>query len=913
MKELLRESHKEILFIVKLNYNNIYARLRMLLGEDASVFADLRVKQTETIWYALDDGEYRCYDDATEDEREEISEELVRLKKDLGMKIGEATELAPHFEELWSIPDSSNIFFQKDKNGKIKIILTAWGCRKARQTYGSDIVAQIIRTGSEKHKEVKVVCYYPDKCLAAKQTFQVTYQNVTKEQTTDDEGSFIMGTLLVGSSFSILKEDTGESFTAMVDKEIDCYNFTFSMKVRVNVKVINQHEETVTGLSLTLDNSGLISKAVTNAEGAATFDGILYNEGHRNVQITSNGHSTASFSIGADKNDFIFKLNEKKFFQGNVKVLDSRNMPCAYEKLICKWNERELVINVDSNGTGHLPEMEDGTKFILIASGSSQHAIKYQFDCRQIDYVFHLTKDIVFEPVVHIIEAEGKEVPNYLVKMGLDGQEVNYVSDAFGNIRLPKMKLGSRFRITDTINAAISEEYMVNEEHSNTPFIFTIERTVEKMVSIRLIDEEKYPISQATLTLLSVGKECFKTTNTQGEAGFPSHLFIPGKKMAVRISVAGRNIKDVSLKFKPDCLNYTIRLKKPFPWKWLWLLPVLLVIVAGSYFLWNKYSKTPLSEQVKGVVMIRNICYYSIDLPEQSPLYFASLDDDMGLKKFSNDVNEAMMVSYGTGFFISSDGTIATNRHNVSSKYSENTLKDHVKKRLAYEKIEYTDSIATYKRALEKLIRYLNTHSEKESDYNEVVKVAKRTATEIGNFEATVRKIDIMIAANDFNVNYHADIGIAYANTIVEDLSDFVRCSNIKISEDPKADVATIQLKSKKTPDDVYIFKVPSDNPLKNITETDQYKVTMMGYNMGPLMSLTEDGMKIQVYSGTISQNTDKYQIMYSIPSEHGSSGSPVVNERGELVAINYAGYNGTQSFNLGIRVQYLKELLEKK
>ena len=58
---------------------------------------------------------------------------------------------------------------------------------------------------------------------------------------------------------------------------------------------------------------------------------------------------------------------------------------------------------------------------------------------------------------------------------------------------------------------------------------------------------------------------------------------------------------------------------------------------------------------------------------------------------------------------------------------------------------------------------------------------------------------------------------------------------------------------------------------------------------------------------GYISQNTDNIKIMYSIPALQGSSGSPVVNQYGELVAINFAGINGTQGFNYGIRVERLR------
>ena len=32
-----------------------------------------------------------------------------------------------------------------------------------------------------------------------------------------------------------------------------------------------------------------------------------------------------------------------------------------------------------------------------------------------------------------------------------------------------------------------------------------------------------------------------------------------------------------------------------------------------------------------------------------------------------------------------------------------------------------------------------------------------------------------------------------------------------------------------------------------------------------------------------------------------GSSGSPVVDERGKLIAVNFAGSNGSDNFNFGI------------
>ena len=73
----------------------------------------------------------------------------------------------------------------------------------------------------------------------------------------------------------------------------------------------------------------------------------------------------------------------------------------------------------------------------------------------------------------------------------------------------------------------------------------------------------------------------------------------------------------------------------------------------------------------------------------------------------------------------------------------------------------------------------------------------------------------------------------------------------------------------------------------------------------------TQEGMKSQFNSGSISQRTSERQ-MYSIPALPGSSGSPIVNLQAQLLAINFAGLNGTLSFNYGLRVKYLKNLIDK-
>ena len=84
----------------------------------------------------------------------------------------------------------------------------------------------------------------------------------------------------------------------------------------------------------------------------------------------------------------------------------------------------------------------------------------------------------------------------------------------------------------------------------------------------------------------------------------------------------------------------------------------------------------------------------------------------------------------------------------------------------------------------------------------------------------------------------------------------------------------------------------------------------MIGFNRGFSMAVTEEGIYSQCTEGSINQ-TQKEIIQYNINTEPGSSGSPVLNRRGQLVAINFAGYRNAQSFNYGVKEKHLYDLIK--
>lgn len=196
------------------------------------------------------------------------------------------------------------------------------------------------------------------------------------------------------------------------------------------------------------------------------------------------------------------------------------------------------------------------------------------------------------------------------------------------------------------------------------------------------------------------------------------------------------------------------------------------------------------------------------------------------------------------------------------------------------------------------------------------------------------------LSLSNFDVELCSEIKIAYNGSHITSSNDLIDCFVVK--DVPNYDLGIIQIadgsnfwnvcRLEETPKWSYEqaeagwsniqnagtiswFTIPQDKYIFNlynneIRSDEDIKLYMIGFNQGPTLASTNDGIKAQITQGYISQNTDSIKIMYSIPALQGSSGSPVVNQYGELVAINFAGINGTQSFNYGIRVERLREIV---
>lgn len=336
----------------------------------------------------------------------------------------------------------------------------------------------------------------------------------------------------------------------------------------------------------------------------------------------------------------------------------------------------------------------------------------------------------------------------------------------------------------------------------------------------------------------------------------------------------------------------------------------------------NKSDSTIEEETSSGVVLIQNQSYYEVVLSNGQSLYFSDFDSDGDIEGLVADEDSvSVCTSFGTGFFISETGKIVTNAHVVSNMTSEKEANksiaaviESMKKQVAKAYYALGDKLEEAQ-ALYNEANYSDAYSM--DDFNKIAAYRDAIVEQRSEYAKVYDGLD-EIRPSDSEIKYHNRVSIAYNNTFVTSGSDFSSCVILK--SDTEHDLALIQLKDKKTPEGKYIFEVPEEDPLENYSLMEKLakvfgsdkneKLFLTGFNHGPALAQTKDGIKAQFNMGTISQRASD-RIMYSIPTLQGSSGSAVVNHKGQLVAINYAGISSTQGFNYGIRVKYLIKLLK--
>ncbi len=331
-------------------------------------------------------------------------------------------------------------------------------------------------------------------------------------------------------------------------------------------------------------------------------------------------------------------------------------------------------------------------------------------------------------------------------------------------------------------------------------------------------------------------------------------------------------------------------------------------------------NRSEIYEKYKdAVVLVEHTYAYEVSIKGCKPFIISAMGSG----------NEERTVN-GTGFFVSQDGKIVTNHH-VAEPWNASDIKgnseSYIKERISQ---ILPDSIQEnqYKNYLEE---NWNVYNDEESDYEDGESYEAKTENEKAvleeNSSATADSlVTTSVTENDIKPEIADVKEIIYINSDdieVKGISikisvalhgsndSWLPCKVLKIAPDEEVDVAVLQLDSKQLPDSVSNVIDLNEAISDDMSIKPGTNAVLIGYPMGMTLANTRKGIKVQVYEGQINKESDGVSLQYNVTSTHGASGSPVFNECGNLIAINYAGYDEAQGYNFGIVAKHAIQLVE--
>lgn len=315
-------------------------------------------------------------------------------------------------------------------------------------------------------------------------------------------------------------------------------------------------------------------------------------------------------------------------------------------------------------------------------------------------------------------------------------------------------------------------------------------------------------------------------------------------------------------------------------------------IIFAIFLLWP----SPKPDARPAVVYVRTI-FHPIVTFEDNPMpeYW---DGEISLDELS-------MTTQATAFFLDKEGRMATNRH-VAMPWEELDSKQlDVLRQFIEDNMPRSNSDVDVNRFLQNSILgdevLMYSLAKCKNDRNRFIKY-------VLDITARIRKSPYKISGKIDHIT------VGYPGKYYTHTDEFQRCNVLTVSDNKEIDLAILQLNDKKTPADVtFLFDMNRVYMDKLKPLHDQ--LYTIGYPAGIQWGLDESSKSLEpsIRETKCSKEPSKYYFEFQTNSVPGSSGSPVFNEKRELVGVLYGGYSVAGGATKAIHAKFLKKLYDEE
>ena len=323
------------------------------------------------------------------------------------------------------------------------------------------------------------------------------------------------------------------------------------------------------------------------------------------------------------------------------------------------------------------------------------------------------------------------------------------------------------------------------------------------------------------------------------------------------------------------------------------LLAAALVIF-GIYMLWPKGGKKTIDPTIyrPAVVDVRTIFHPIV-----------TFDDNPMSDSWDGEVqfNDMQLQSQATAFFLDSLGRMGTNRH-VAMPWEELTKDQEDQIR------DFIEDNLPKGRSIESINAFLQNSIFAST-------VLKHAMARSGNnqdrFVNNVLNITSRISKSKYTISGKIDhITVGYPGNYYTHTDEFQRCNVLSVSKDKDIDLAILQLNNKTTPKDIKNLFSPEDFSTEQLEPLKDQLYTI-GYPAGLIWAQDSKTKSLEpnIRETKCSKQPGRFDFEIQASSVGGSSGSPIFNDKGQVVGILYGGYSVVGGSTKAVHSKYLKQL----